>query len=98
MLLVSVAELVNVDQGEVAGYLTISVRAPLCRSSLETVIADLDPRSTCYRHLWRSFVPRAYLLWIPWRNEYRACRDHTGAMSALLSFCFVLKVLFRDKV
>lgn len=29
MLLVSVAELVNVDQGPIAGYLTISVRALL---------------------------------------------------------------------
>ena len=71
---------------------------PLCHSSLSTVIADLDPRSTYYRHLWRSFVPQAYLLWTPLRNEYRGCKIHTGVMFALLSLCFVLKVLCRDEV
>ena len=98
MLLVSVAELVNVDQGEVAGYLTISVCVPLCHPSLKTVIANLNPRSTCYRRLWQSFVPRAYLLWVPLRNEYRVYKIHTGVMFAPLSFRFVRKVLFRDEV
>ena len=69
----------------------------LCCSSLETVIANLDPFSTCYRHLWRSFVPRVYLLWTLLRSEYRGCKIHTGVMFALLSFCFVLEVLCRDE-